>query len=269
MGGDCVAFVSQDWLGPAKICEQVVVTNCRLSSASAAIKFSEGNRVAIRDIRVVDSLFNNVNRGLALNNTLGGAISNIVFSNLVINCSRGDWFWAGDGQPFRLRITRLSEFSAEASAAKEPAPGTIKNVTIQNVIAHAKGSSLFHGHAESWLDGIKLENIKLYVSTDPTAPFDITENALDFRHAKNVLVKNVEVIWEQPALKAWKSAVSIDDASKVEINGLIARGAWREERAPAVLLKQVTGATLRDCRAAEGTQTFLEVKGAKSQDIIL
>ena len=50
-GDDCIVFVCgiDEW-GPTAPCEHVTVTNCRLSSASAAIKFSEGNNLVIRDI---------------------------------------------------------------------------------------------------------------------------------------------------------------------------------------------------------------------------
>ena len=40
-GDDCVVFISTDVWGPAHACENVVVTNCWLSSASAGVKFSE------------------------------------------------------------------------------------------------------------------------------------------------------------------------------------------------------------------------------------
>ncbi|MBM3804437.1 MAG: hypothetical protein FJW26_19235, partial [Acidimicrobiia bacterium] len=47
-GDDCIIFISSNVWGPALPCENITVTNCRLSSASAGIKFSEGNWVAVR-----------------------------------------------------------------------------------------------------------------------------------------------------------------------------------------------------------------------------
>ena len=268
-GDDCVALVSQNTWGPALTCRNISVTNCRLSSASAGVKFSEGNRAGISHIRVSDCLFNHVNRGFALNNTLGGTISDVELSNLTINCDRFDWFWAGDGQPFRFRITRLSELNQEPAKPDEPPPGSIRNITIRNVVAHAKGSSLFHGHPESWLEGITLDNVKLFLSTDPTAAYDKAENALDFRRARNVVLKNVEVSWEKPALETWKSALYFEDISKLELDGFVGRQAWPQSDAPAVALNQVASAVLRNCRALQGGNVFLEVKGPGSRDIHL
>jgi len=107
-GDDCIIFISADSWGPALPCENITVSHCRLSSASAGVKFSEGNKVAVRNIRVSDCVMTNVNRGFVFSTTLGGDISDVVLSNLTIDCNRFDWFWAGDGQPFFFRITRLS-----------------------------------------------------------------------------------------------------------------------------------------------------------------
>ena len=268
-GDDCVALVSQNTWGPALSCSDISVTHCRLSSASAGVKFSEGNRAGISKIRVSDCLLNHVNRGFALNNTVGGTISDVVLSDLTINCDRFDWFWAGDGQPFRLRITRLSELNEEPAKADEPRPGSIRNITIRNVVAHAKGSSLFHGHPESWLEGIRLENVKLFLSTDPVAPYDQAENALDFRRARNVVLKNVEVAWETPALESWKSALYLEETKGLQADGFVGRQAWPQSAAPAVVLNQVTDALFRNCRALDGANIFLKILGPKSGDIRL
>jgi len=73
------------------------------------------------------------------------------------------------GQQLRsvFRITRLREWNQEPPKASEAPPESIHNVTIQNVIAHVQGGSLIGGHPESWLDGISLENVKLFLSTAP------------------------------------------------------------------------------------------------------
>src|SRR5207249_11861696 len=60
----------------------------------------------------------------------------------------------------------------------EPPAGAIRNVIVRNVIAHGKGACLINGHPDSWLDHVSLENIKLYLSTDPSAAYDRSVNAM-------------------------------------------------------------------------------------------
>ncbi|HTD64914.1 MAG TPA: glycosyl hydrolase family 28 protein, partial [Candidatus Limnocylindria bacterium] len=266
-GDDCIIFISSDSWGPALPCENITVTNCRLSSASAGVKFSEGNRVGVRNVRVIDSVLTNVNRGFVFSTTLGGDISDVVLSNLTIHCNRFDWFWAGDGQPFHFRITRLSEFNKVPAKPGEPPPGAIRNITIRDVTAHAKGSSRLHGHTESWLDGIRLENVKLFVSSDPAAPFDVAEHALDFRRAKNIKIKAVEVFWKKPALQAWKSALYFEEIHGLDLDGFSGNSAWPERDVPATVLHEVTQAIVRNAWAVESTAILLKIIGQKSREI--
>jgi hypothetical protein len=268
-GDDCFAFISTDSWGPARLCENITITNCVLSSASAAFKFSEGNKLGIRHIAVDNCVILNTNRGFCFTITTGGTITDIVITNLTMDLHRYEWFWDGDGQPFFFRITRLSEWNQEPPQPGEPPPGRISNVMIQNVIVRAQGGSLIAGHPESWLDGVTLDNVKLFLSTDPAAPYELTTHALDFRWAKNVKVKEVEVTWEAPVADKWESALSFEDVSGLVLDGFAGRQAWPERDVPAVVFNKVSDAVVRNSRAMEGTKTFLNVSGKESNNIVL
>lgn len=264
-GDDCVALVSETTWGPALVCENISVTNCRLSSASAGVKFSEGNHAGIRNVRISACLLNNVNRGAVFITAQGGSISNVIFADLTINCRRFDWFWAGDAQPFRCRSYRLREIDPTAPKEKEAPPGAIRGLTLSNIVAHAQGCSMFYGHPECWLDHITLENMKLFVSTDPTAPYDTAEHALDFRRVTALKLKNVQVQWEEPFLSSWKSPLNLEEIQGLELDGFSACPA--RAGAPVMVLQQVSDAVIRNTRAVQGTGVFAEVTGSASRDI--
>ena len=268
-GDDCIALSSNDPFGPALPCENVTISNCRLSSASAGVKFSEGNRVGIRRVLVSNTVFSHVNRGVVFLNGMGGCVTDVVLSDLVIECDRFDWFWAGDGQPFFFRLAPIHELNQVPAQPGDAPPGTIRNVMIRNVIARAKGACPIHGHAASWLDGISLDHVKLFVSTDPAAPYDKAEHALDFRRARNLKVRNLEVFWEKPALDHWQSALYFEDVSGLDLDGFAGRAAWPERNVPAVVLANVSDAVVRNCRAADGTRLFLKIMGPDSRAIRL
>jgi hypothetical protein len=266
-GDDCIIFISTDVWGPARPCENVTVTRCRLSSASAGVKFSEGNRAGVRNVRVSDCVLTNVNRGFVFNTIQGGGISDVVLSNLTIHCKRYDWFWAGDGQPFYFRTTRTSELNKEPAKPGEPPPGKIRNILIRDVVAHAQGSSTLYGHAENWLEGITLENVRLFMTSHPAAPFDYAEHGIEFRRIKNLKLKDVAVTWEKPSLKAWQSALYFEDISGLDLNGVAGRGATQD--VPAVLLNNVAGAVIQKSRVSEGTGVFFKALGRESREIRL
>ncbi|MCK7480524.1 MAG: hypothetical protein M0C28_27305 [Candidatus Moduliflexus flocculans] len=72
-GDDALVFYSMDWFGPARPCENITVTNCRLSSASSAIKFCDGNIAGIRNVTVDNCVITASNRGIAFMTFDGGA----------------------------------------------------------------------------------------------------------------------------------------------------------------------------------------------------
>jgi hypothetical protein len=269
-GDDCIVFVSgiPEW-GTASGCEHITVTNCRLSSASAAIKFSEGNSLRIRDILIDNCAIFDSNRGLTLQIATGGDISNVVISNITMDLHRFDWFWAGDGNAFNFELRRQSEWNDEPRKADEPGPGSIHNVIVHDVIIHCQGESTIFGHPESWLSGVTFENIKFFISSNPDSPYDTAKNALSFRWVKDLRLRNVEVNWEKPAYDKWESALSLEDINGLQIDGFSGGAAWPERNIPALALGRVTNATLRNMTAPPDTNLFLKVTGADTRQIHL
>jgi hypothetical protein len=265
-GDDAIVLWSSNIYGPALPCENITVTNCRLSSASSALKFCDGNMNCIRHVTVDNTVIADSNRGIAFMLFDKGYVSDVVLSNLTIECRRHDWFWWGDGDPIHFDIKRKSEVEGKPHPGEPPA-GSIRNVMIRNIIARGMGSSLINGHPDSWLDGLSLDNIKLFVSNDPESPLQKTVNAMQIRWARNLRIKDVEVIWDKPASSKWQSALRIDDAQDVELDSFHGRSA--SASSPAIAFTNVDGATVRNSTAAPGAEVYLDIAGANSRAIRL
>ena len=266
-GDDAIVFYSMDWHGPALPCENITITNCRLSSASSALKFCDGNKNCVRRVTVSNCVITDSNRGLAFMVFDGGYVSDVVISDVTIDCVRHDWFWWGDGDPFHFNIKRRSEVHPQVKWENEPPAGSIRNVKLQNIIARGKGSSLINGHPMSWLDGVTLENIKLFLSDDPSAPIQKVEHALKFRWARNLKIRGLEVIWEKPESERWQSALHFEDVKELDLAEFSGRQGLLGAADSAVCLNQVEDARLLRNRAVAGTEVFFEVKGERSRSI--
>jgi len=266
-GDDAIVFYSMNWYGPALPCENITITNCRLSSASSAIKFCDGNMNSVRNVTIDNCVITGSNRGIAFMVFDGGYVDNVVLSNLVVNCIRYDWYWWGNGDPIYFTIKRRNEVSGQPAKPDEPPAGSIRNVLIRNVVAHGKGSCLITGHPDSWLDHVSLENVKLFLSTDPSAAYDRSVNAMQFRYARNLELKDVEVIWDKPESNQWQSALYFEDISGLRLDSFTGRPAKLQTDLPAVILDQVDGARISNSKAQPGTQVFLSVKGSKSRSV--
>ncbi len=269
-GDDCIIFISTANWGPALPCENITVSNCRLHSASAGIKFSEGNSNVIRHITVDNCVITQTNRGIVFAIITGGLISDVIISNIVMDLNRYELrFWAGGAQPFFFRIARQSEWDQEPRKPGEPAPGAIRNIVLRDMIIHAQGASPIDGHPESWIDGLSIENIKLFLTTDPAAPYDLTTFAMRCRWVKNLKLQGIEVHWDTPALNNWQTALELENVQGVDLDDFTGRQAWPDQDFPAVAFENVADATIRNSRAPEGTGIFLKVGGNESGDIRL
>jgi len=267
-GDDAIVFYSSAASGgPPKACENITITNCRLSSSSSAIKFCDGNSVAVRNVTIDNCVITHSNRGIAFMVYDGGVVENVVISNLVVNTNRFDWFWWGNGDPIYFTIQRRSESLGLPLKPDEPPAGAIRHVILRNIIAHGQGSCLILGHPNSWLDDISLENIKLYQSTDPTAAYDRSVHAMFFHYARNLKVKDVQVQWEKPESAKWQSALYFQDVNGLRVDGFA--GAPAKAEFPAIVLDQVQSAAIVNSLPAAGTDVFVRVAGAGSRDISL
>jgi len=79
-GDDALVFYSSNAFGPPSPAKILLVTNCRLSSASSALKFCDGNMVAIRKVNVDNCIITSSNRGIAFMVFNKGYVSDVVLS---------------------------------------------------------------------------------------------------------------------------------------------------------------------------------------------
>ena len=261
-GDDALVFYSMNWFGPALPCENITVTNCRLTSSSSAIKFCDGNMNAIRNVTISNCVITNSNRGIAFMNFDGGVVEDIIISDVTIECTRRDWFWWGDGDPLHFNIKRRSEIhkSIKPEDDKNPA-GKIRRVQINNVIARGYGSSICNGHPDNWLEDVSINNLKLYIAHDPSAEYDKSVNALTFKYARNLKLKDVEIFWGEPGYKQWQSALKFEEVSGLDLDGFTARQAGNSTETPVVSMLNVKDVLVRNSNPKKGTNVFIQADG--------
>jgi hypothetical protein len=200
----------------------------------------------------------------------GGVVENVVISGLTIDCVRHDWFWWGDGEPFHFNIKKRSEIHKNWKKEDDRPAGVIRNVLLRDIIARGRGASVCLGHPDNPLDGITLDNVKLFLAHDPAAPYDKAVDALTFRWAKNLKLRNVEISWEGPAYAPWRSALHIRDVAGLDLDGVAAGRAPSSgaSASPAVVLLDVRDVLVRDGRSAPGTETYTAVDGKACEEIV-
>lgn len=259
-GDDCISLKSGGSGRSARVCENITITNCRLTSASSGVKIGDEIDADVRHVVIDNCVIRNSHRAFAFMIIDGGTVSDVIVSNITIECTRHDWFWWGQGDAFYFKIAKRREDSKI---------GKFENIIIKDVIANVKGTSIINGHPESPLTGIRFENVKFIMSEDPKAYFKEAVHGIEGRYFKDLTLKDVEVVWGEPSSEKWKSALSLEDVDGLTLDGFIGRQAHLDSKEPAVVLKNVTKARIRNCIAAEGTSQFLRIEGEKNKDFRL
>jgi hypothetical protein len=268
-GDDALVFYSMNWYGPALPCENITVTNCRLSSSSSAIKFCDGNMAAVRNVLVDNCILNGSNRGIAVMLFDGGLVENVVFSNLLIETQRFDWFWWGDGDPIHFNLVQRHEIDPTLDPAASPLPGIVRNMTFSNIVAHGPGPCKIHGHVNSLLENITFDNVRLTVDADPDAPWQKAPVAMTIENARDIKLNDFKIMWQAPTAPHWQSALVVNNVTGLTLDGVSVRQADNDTQAPAVQFNGVFGAVIRNCEAQPGTGTFLQVVDPATHDVVL
>jgi polygalacturonase len=201
-----------------KPCEDIVVTGCTLVSTSCALKLGTESHGDFRRIVFSDCVIRNSNRGIGIFVRDGANVSDVLFSNLVIECNRKHFNWWGDGDPIRFVVLKRQPDSRL---------GSIRNVVVSNVIARGQGTSLIAGHpGDGRVENITLRGVQLVMEPEGTADKRAT-HGLILRDLDGVTLDDLRVSWDtaKGGEKQWASAVSAERTKRLRQSNCLLQAA--------------------------------------------
>jgi len=257
------------------VSENVTVTNCTITSRSAGVRVGYGES----DIR--NCVFHNLviyssNRGLGVFARDQGSISNILFSDILIDTRFHTGHWWGKGEPIHV--------SAIPYPGRKPT-GQITGVRFSNIQAKAETGIVVIGSAESpvrdlWFDRIGLRIVDGPLSRAYGGNFDLRPTAkrddsifaheipgLYCRQVIGLRVRGFTLEWGKGLSDYFSAGIQCEDFQDVAIDGFEGRQA-REGDGAAILLEKGRGIAIRNCTAAAGTGTWLKVSNVADQGIL-
>ncbi len=144
-------------------CENIVVTNCTISSSSAAVKFGTESECDFKNIFVNNCTLLG-SRGISLQLRDCGNIENIFFSNLSIETHRSNIMWWGEAEP--IAITALDRND-------DTRVGTVKNIHFQNIYCNGENGVFIYGNPGSDnIENITFENVSVALTNKTDFPKD-------------------------------------------------------------------------------------------------
>ncbi|MEO5820937.1 MAG: glycosyl hydrolase family 28 protein, partial [Vicinamibacteraceae bacterium] len=245
---------------PARPTENVTVTNCVLASSSTALMIGTETEADIRHVLFNNCVIRNANKGFGINVQDGATVSDVIISNLTIETSRRHWNWWGSAEMGKFVLKRRTPTSRL---------GVIRDVVVDNIVAHPRGTSTITGHAEQPLENIRLSNIDITMLAENAVDKRAT-NALQIEHVRGLRVRDLSVRWSEDAAEPkWQSALVATRVSEFEIDGFTGRQGIRGGTHPTVRLDGCGQGTIRNARATDGCRQLIHVQGQATKDIAI
>jgi hypothetical protein len=273
---DCLIISGDDAIvlksTTGRICRDVVVTNCVLSSLTNAFKLGTESNGGFQNIALSNcTFFETPGGGLALELVDGGTLDGVVISNVVMRAVKC---------PIFIRLgNRARPFQ---DGVPQPGLGILRNIAIQNVQAFQAGdiACSVTGIPERMAENISLSNIRMVfpggvsqkdrLQIVPELIEKYPEHnmfgvlptyGLYCRHVRGLRLDQVDLGYETPDDRP---ALLCDDVEDFRICQ------WQAHaRDMAVRLKDVRNGLIQGCSAMSGTRTFLRAEGRRTDHVLL
>jgi len=240
--------------------ENITVTNCVLTSSSTPLMIGTETHADIRHVVFNNCVIRNSNKGFGINVQDGATVSDVIFSNLTIETNRRHWNWWGSAEMCKFVLKKRSPTSRL---------GVIKNIVIDNIIAHPCGTSTITGHPDQPLENIRMSNVQMFMNPEDAKDKRAT-HAMKIEGVRILNIRDLSVNWtEDPTEEQWQSALVLKHVSDFKIESFSGRQGLKRGDAPAILLENAEEGMIRDSYATEGCTTFIHVEGEESRNITL
>jgi hypothetical protein len=277
---DALCLKASFLLGERGVTEDVVVTNCRMHSASNCFKLGTESTGDFRQIVLSNCVFDGSlprdhdasaaaeGGGIAVISVDGGTIDGVMVSNVIMRDVVAPLF------------LRLGNRGRDQS---RPIPGVLRNITITGVMAvGATGCASVAGLSGHPIEAVTLENLRIGTAGSSRRPgaLDVPERVTDYptatmygvlpafglyvRHARDVSLRNVELTVERADPRPGLIADDVSGLHVARLTGWPGRSAG-----PALWLNDVRGGLIETGVAPPTDGAFVRITGAGTRQLTL
>ncbi len=219
-GDDCICLKNRrEWeeYGP---CRDIVVSNCVMASRSCAIKIGSENMDSISRVAVDNCIIRDSNRGIGIQNRDEGTVTDVSFSNIILDCRLWSDVWWGKAEP--IYVTSYPRADGNHKDANWRFPkgetqgrcGEVSRIFFSNITATSENGCFVGGDTPGKVNNIFFDNVRLFIKkqTDyPSGCYDLRPRrgegfirdkvyGVYVDQATDVHTDGVEVVWQQPAI---------------------------------------------------------------------
>ncbi len=214
-GDDCICLKNRREYEEFGACENIVVSNCTMTSRSCAIKIGSENMDSINNVLINNCVISKSNRGIGIQNRDEGTVSNVVFSNIIVDSHLFSDVWWGRAEPIYITAYRRAKGNNKDAnwrfpkGATEGRVGKVSNITFSNVKCSSENGVYLSAESADKISEIFFDQVDLHIAKTTKIPggvYDrrpseaeglVKSNISGFylENANGVKIRNTSVSW--------------------------------------------------------------------------
>ena len=219
-------------MGP---CEDIVVSNCNLTSRSSAIKLGSAGVEPIRNALFTNCTISDSNRGVAIQNRDGGVWENIVFSQMTIETRHFEAHRWGASEP--IHISNLQRRKDQVGLGRL---GKVRGVFFTDLICHSEAGAYFHAEPSGSIEDVVMHGVQLNIVKPRTARFGFEDLRPSYKHhghspleiagvhsvgVNGLSMRGVDVRFADNVGEGYGPALRVLDSQRVDNSGFVGESA--------------------------------------------
>lgn len=250
-GDDCICLKNRREYAEFGSCENIVVTNCTMTSRSCAIKIGSENMDTIRQVLVNNCVIKNSNRGVGIQHRDEGLVEDVYFSNMVIEGRFFSDVWWGKAEPIYITAYRRAAINHKDAnwrfpkGATEGKVGLVRNIFFSNISCSSENGIYVSGESREKIQQVVFDgvDIRLNKTTDfPGGIYDRRPASVEgfvrgstsgfyFDQATGITVRHSSVTWGNNRPEYYNHALESYRVLSLAISDLAGSAAQKGKKA--------------------------------------
>ncbi|TEW69549.1 glycoside hydrolase family 28 protein [Mucilaginibacter phyllosphaerae] len=245
-GDDCICLKNRREYQEYGACENIVVTNCTMTSSSCAIKIGSENMDRISHVLINNCIIKNSNRGLGIQNRDEGTVNDVVFSNIIVDAHLFSDVWWGKAEPIYVTAYRRANTNNKDAGWRLPPGqtegrvGVVKNIWFSNIKCQSENGVYISAETADKVANIYFDNVDLRLDKTTEQPGGVydrrpanVEGLIKGRtsgfyldKATDVLIRNSSIKWGAKRPAYFAHALESQGVINLKITGLDGEAAF-------------------------------------------
>ncbi len=239
-GDDCICLKNRREYEEFGACENIVVSNCTMSSRSCAIKIGSENMDRISRVLINNCIITKSNRGIGIQNRDEGTVSDVIFSNILIDSHLFSDVWWGKAEPIYVTAYRRANGNNKDAGWRFPKGqtegriGKVSNITFSNIKGTSENGVYVGGETPDMVSNIMFDQVDLNITKTTSIPggvYDRRPSRVEglikakiagfyLDESENITIRNSSVTWGANRPDYFGGAIQKDKAKNVVVKQL-------------------------------------------------